>query len=66
MEENKPKRERINPTPVAKSPKPKATDKDNKIIDLYDSGFNINQIGSMLAVHTQYVKELIKKENEKL
>jgi len=65
--EEKPKRKRVNTaTPMTSSPKPKAPDKDTKIIELYDDGFNINQIGAMLTVHTQYVKDLIKRENEKL
>ena len=59
-ENNKPKRERIKPTPVAKSPKPKATDKDDKIKELASAGFNINQIGSMLAVHTEYIKSVLR------
>lgn len=65
MEENKPKRERIKAKPVA-SRKLRATDKNDKIIELHDSGFNINQIGSMLALHTHYVKDVIKKADEKL
>jgi len=65
MEENKPKRERIKPTPVA-ARKLRAPDKKDKIIELYDSGFNINQIGAMLAVHTVYVKDVINKANEEL
>jgi len=65
MEDNKPKRERIKPTPVA-SRKLRAPDKKDKIIELYDSGFNINQIGAMLAVHTVYVKDVINKANEEL
>ena len=65
MEENKPKRERIKAQPVV-SRKLRAPDKNDKIIELYDSGFNINQIGSMLAVHTVYVKDVINKADEKL
>ncbi len=65
MEENKPKRERIKAKPVA-SRKLRAPDKKDKIIELYDSGFNINQIGAMLAVHTVYVKDVINKANEEL
>jgi len=45
--------------PVAKSPKPKATDKVDKIIELHDGGFNVNQIASMLALHSQFVKQTI-------
>ena len=50
--------------PVAKSPKPKATDKVDKIIELADAGFNVNQIASMLALHSQFVKQTIDKANE--
>lgn len=52
--------------PVAKSPKPKATDKVDKIIELSAGGFNVNQIAAMLAVHSQFVKQTIDKANENL
>ena len=55
MEENKPKRERIKKPvgePMTKA-KVRTPDKNEKIIELYNQGFNINQIGSMLGVHTQ-------------
>ena len=61
-----PKRKRIEPKPVAKSPKPKAPEQVDKIIELSDSGFNVNQIASMLGLHSQFVKETITKANENL
>jgi len=66
MEENKPKRERIAPTPVAKSAKPKAPEQVDKIISMADGGFNVNQIASMLGLHSQFVKQVIDKANENL
>jgi len=54
---------------VKKKPTKKVEAKDDRvaeIIGLSDSGFNINQIGSMLAIHTSYIKEVIEKENAKL
>lgn len=38
---------------------PKVKTLDEKIIELYNGGFNVNQIGSMLATHTTYIKEVI-------
>ena len=64
--EEKPKRKRVKAKPIASSPKPKAPEKNSRIIELYDSGFNVNQIGAMTGTHTQYIKELIKKEDAKL
>lgn len=60
MEENKPKRERIKAKPISKA-KLRTPDKDDRILELYSEGKNINQIGAMLQVHTQYIKELIAK-----
>jgi len=61
--EETPKRPRVKTTKsVASSPKPTAPEKDAKIIEMWNSGFNVNQIGSMLAVHTQYINELLKKQ----
>lgn len=65
MEEKKPKRERIKAKPVA-ARKLRSTDKIDKIIELYDSGFNINQISAMLTLHSQFVKQTIDKANEEL
>lgn len=61
------KRTRINTAkPVAKSPKPKAPEQVDKILELADAGFNVNQIASMLALHSQFVKQTIDKANENL
>jgi len=54
MEESKPTKK---VTKKVEAPKEKTM--DEKIFELYNQGFNINQIGSMLYVHTQYIKQLI-------
>ena len=67
MEEQKQPRKRVQKPvgePMVKA-KLRTPDKDEKIIELVNGGFNINQIGSMLGVHTHYIKELIAK-NETL
>ena len=61
-----PKRKRISQKPITSSPKPRATEQVDKILELSDGGFNVNQIASMLAVHSQFVKETINKANENL
>ena len=61
-----PKRKRIEAKPVAKSPKPRATEQVDKVIELANGGYNVNQIASMLALHSQFVKETINKANENL
>jgi uncharacterized Fe-S cluster-containing radical SAM superfamily protein len=45
---------------------PKLSEQDKKIIDLVNAGFNVNQIGSMMGVHTHIVREVIERENAKL
>lgn len=65
MEENKIPRKRVQKPkaePIAKV-KLKTPDYDDRIIELVNGGFNVNQIGSMLGIHTEYIKQLI---NEKL
>jgi hypothetical protein len=65
MEENK--TQKVVEKKIAKKvSKPVVKKTEDKIIELHDGGFNINQIGSMLAVHTQYVKTVIQEANEKL
>ena len=56
------KRKRISQKPMTSSRKPTSLDKNDKILELAASGFNVNQIGSMLGVHTQYIKELLAKQ----
>lgn len=46
--------------------KPVVKTTEDKIIDLSNGGFNVNQIASMLKVHSQYVKTVIQEANEKL
>jgi len=58
MEENKTTKKAIKKVVTPKEPT-----LDDKIIDLLNGGFNVNQIGSMLGIHTEYIKQLI---NEKL
>jgi len=57
-------RERIKTKKPIAAVKPQALDKVDKVLDLYGSGFNINQIASMLQLHSQFVKETIAKYNE--
>ena len=62
MEENKLKRARIQKPvgePITKA-KIRTPDKNDKILELAKAGYNINQIGAMLNVHTQYIKDLLK------
>lgn len=55
MEESKPKK-------AVKKVEDRVVNIDTRIIELYNSGFNVNQIGSMLHVHTQYIKDLLDKQ----
>jgi len=64
MEENKEPKKRIK-KPVGKpmtKAKVRTPDKNDRILELANAGFNINQIGSMLGVHTQYIKDLLSKQ----
>ena len=62
--------EELNEQPAPKKVKkvvaPEYTDDQLKIIELANRGFNINQIGSMLHIHTHIIREFLDKENEKL
>lgn len=50
----------VQPTPkTKKKSKPKMNELDWKIFDLLSAGYNVNQIASMLAIHSQYVKQMI-------
>ena len=62
QESSKPKRKRVKAKPMTSSPKPKVPEQDQKIIDLANGGFNVNQIGSMLGIHTHYIKDLLAKK----
>jgi|32_taG_2_1085360.scaffolds.fasta_scaffold291973_2 hypothetical protein len=64
MEENKQPRKRVQKPvgePMTKA-KVRTPDKNDRILELASAGFNVNQIGSMLGVHTQYIKELLAKQ----
>lgn len=51
--------------PIAKvKPKMKGHPLDAKIIELLNEGKNVNQVGAMLTVNTQYIKELIAKREK--
>lgn len=62
VESSKPKRTRVKAKPMTSSPKPTVPEQDQKIIDLANGGFNVNQIGSMLGIHTHYIKDLLAKK----
>lgn len=56
MEERKPTKKA-----TKKVEAPKVKTMDEKVIDLANSGFNVNQIASMLALHSHVVKEILEK-----
>lgn len=60
MEESKKATKKV--TKKVEAPKVKTL--DDKIVDLVNAGFNVNQIGSMLATHTTYIKEVIAKNED--
>jgi len=49
----------LDSTGVVKVEVPKKPTVEQKVIDLSNSGFNINQIASMLALHSHVVKEIL-------
>lgn len=61
MEENKTTKKKTVKNPTQKVVEKKVKTLDDKIIDLANAGFNVNQIGSMLATHTTYIKDLLSK-----
>lgn len=54
MEENKEVKK------VSKVVAPKEPTMEERVIELANGGFNINQIAAMLALHSHVVKEILK------
>jgi len=64
MEESKKATKKAVKNPTQKVVEKKVKTLDDKIVDLVNAGFNVNQIGSMLATHTTYIKEVIAKNED--
>lgn len=48
-------------TKITKTESIKPVSVDSKVIELANNGFNVNQIASMLALHSHIVKEILER-----
>ena len=63
MEDNKPKKQRIETTTPITSAKP-VIDKDYRILNDYKNGLDMNLICARYMVHRTYVDSLVEKHNK--